>query len=326
MTDELLIKFLLKETSEEENITVQEWLSADAENTAYFSQFEKIWKVSENLISGSKADPELAWEKFKAKTKELPIKENELSKQEAVVVPIRRNTAWLKIAAAIVLALGAWTIYSLLGTSYTDLNSNQEILTKILPDGTQLTLNKEARISYSNNFKNNRSIKLQSGDVFFDVAHDKTHPFVIQVVGVSVEVVGTSFNIKHVNNQTEVNVETGIVKVTLSGETIKLTKGERVLIKGDSKDLHKEQNTDQLYNYYRSGLFMTSNTPLWKVAAVLSEAYGVQINAAPDVKDLPLNAPLKLGEMERNIEVICDALYLKQSRNQEGILLSKQKR
>ncbi|MNR18056.1 fec operon regulator FecR [compost metagenome] len=104
--------------------------------------------------------------------------------------------------------MGAWTIYQFVTpVAYTAVMAGNKVMTRTLPDGSELTLNKKTQLSYASNFKNNRSIRLDSGDVFFNVAHDKSHPFVIEIDEVSVEVVGTSFNVKHVNSQTEVIVE-----------------------------------------------------------------------------------------------------------------------
>ncbi|AOM80360.1 FecR family protein [Pedobacter steynii] len=321
MTDELLIKFLLKETSEEENMTVQEWLAADPANISRFIQFEKIWEASKSLAPESKIDEEQAWNTFKEKTKQLKKKE------EAVIVPLKKSYSWLKIAAAFVLAIGAWAIYQfMVPVAYTALTASNKVLTSTLPDGTELTLNKKSQLSYARNFKNNRSVRLDSGDVFFNVAHDKSHPFVIEIDEVSVEVVGTSFNIKHLNNQTEVIVETGIVKVRLDGEELQLVKGEKVFISDLSKKLTKERNQDQSYNYYRSGIFEFSGMPLWKVADLLNEAYEVKINVDPAAKEHKLYTTLKLSNsLEHNLTVICDALDLTHSRNQQEILLSKKK-
>ena len=116
MTDELLIKFLLKETSEEENTTIQEWLAADPANISRFIQFEKIWEASKILAPESKIDEEEAWNTFKEKTTKLNKRE------EAVVLPLKKNYTWLKVAAVFVLAIGAWTLYQLMAPiAYTEL-------------------------------------------------------------------------------------------------------------------------------------------------------------------------------------------------------------
>lgn len=319
MTDELLIKFLLKETSEEENTAIQEWLAADPANISSFIQFEKIWEAGKTLAPQSKVDEEQAWNKFREKTSQL--------KKEAVVLPLKKNYIWLKVAAVFVLAIGAWTLYQLMTpVAYTNLTANNEVLMKTLPDGSELTINKNAQLSYASDFKNDRSVRLDSGEVFFNVAHDKTRPFIIEADQVSVEVVGTSFNVKHSMKKTEVIVETGIVKVRLGNEEIRLVKGERVSISNNSKKLVKAQSEDQLYNYYRSKLFMFNGTPLSEVAEILNEAYGVHISVDPAAEKHTLFTTLKLNStLDYNLELICDALQLTRSGNQQDILLSNKK-
>lgn len=312
MNDELLIKFLLQETSEEENIAVQEWLAADEANMRHFIQFEKIWTASKKLHTESNVDETLAWNKFKEKTVQIQ--------------PLKKNYSWLRVAAVFLLAIGIWATYSLLNhTTYVELSASNQVITKNLPDGSAITLNKKSQLSYASDFKNKRSVKLHSGDVFFSVAHDKTHPFIIEADDVEVEVVGTSFNVKHQKNQTEVIVETGIVKVSLGNEEIKLIKGERVLISSSTKKLIKEQNTDQLYNYYRSKIFVLNKTPLWKIVPVLNEAYDAKIILDPAVKDLTLNTTLKMGSLDHNLLIICQTLNLNLSHQQQEILLSSKK-
>lgn len=322
MNDEILIKFLLKETNEEENAAVKEWLAADEANLASFQQFGKIWEAGKKLNTASQLDENEAWNRFKVKASALP--------KAPVTLPLkaqRNNYSWLKIAAIFVLAIGIWTMYSIFKPeAYTQLTAQNEVRTTTLPDGSSITLNRKSLLSYASDFKNDRSVRLDSGEVFFNVAHDKTRPFVIKTDDVSVEVVGTSFNVKHMRKETEVIVETGIVKVTVGSEEIKLTKGEKVLISHLSKKLVKEQNEDQLYNYYRSQQFELNNTPLWKIAAVLGEAYGRKITLTPAIRDLPLSTTLKFGSLDQNLEIICQSLDLNRTNQQQEILLSKNNR
>jgi transmembrane sensor len=315
MTDELLIKFLLKETTEAESITVQNWLDASPNNATYFLQFEKIWNSSKTLSGQSQINEDDAWLRFKQKTNNSTITRQ-----------LKPKYNWLKVAAVFVLIAAGWSLYNIVRpVSYINLTAGNTVITKILPDGSELTLNKNARISYANNFKRNRSIHLQQGDVFFNVAHDKAKPFVIDIDKVSVLVVGTSFNIKHLANQTEVIVETGIVKVTLGKDQINLQKGEKVVIYSSTDKLIKEQNTDQLYNYYRSKEFIANNTPLWRMVEVLNEQYSTNIIINdPAIKNLPLNTTLKTSaSLDRNLDVICETLGITMQRNQNQILLSK---
>jgi len=316
MNDELLIKFLLKETSSEENMMVQNWL-LDEKNAAYFAQFERIWNASEDLVEPNLINVDEEWLKFKAKTV-TPIN------AEPPIRPFRRNYTWIGIAAALVIAIGTWSIYSLSGlNAYTELASHDQVITKVLPDGSQLTINKNTEMSYASNFKNHRNIQMKKGDVFFSVAHDKQNPFIIEIDKIDVVVVGTSFNIKHLKNETEVIVENGIVKVSLDNQQIELIKGERILIAPETKKLVKERSENQLYNYYRTKLFIAVNTPLSELIEILNEAYGSNVVIADAAKKDLFNSTLELNAtLEENLKVICGAMNLKISRNQQEIMLS----
>lgn len=316
MNDELLIKFLLKETSEEENAEVQNWIAFSADNTTYFTQLSKIWNASGDIKEDTVLDESEAWLKFKSKADQIPVKKQ-------VVVKQLKQSIWLKIAALFVLGLSIWTVYSLFGNStYQDVFSGDKVISQILPDGSELTINKNSEISFAKNFKSNRSIHLKKGDVFFNVAHDKNNPFVIEIDEVSVKVVGTSFNIKHLKDETEIIVESGIVKVNLGAEEIELIKGERIRIQAGAKKLIKKQSDNQLYNYYRTKLFVAQDTPMSELIAILNEAYGGNVVLADDVKDSRIFITLELDSLEKNLKYICDVMKLKISRNQHEILLS----
>jgi transmembrane sensor len=232
MSDDLLIKYLLRETSPEEDIELSHWLAEDPENRKEFERFELIWNESKNLEQKSTVDPEAAWVKFKEQVPDAAPK--------AVIRPISNRLGWLRIAAVLFIIAGAWSFYLILGQNgYDTISSGQMVRTEVLPDGSKVTLNKNAVLSYKKDFKGNmRSVKLEQGEVFFDVSPDKSRPFIIDANQVNIRVLGTSFNVKKNSNLTEVIVESGLVRVSLKDQQIELKKGEKVLIK--STDAHIE--------------------------------------------------------------------------------------
>lgn len=316
MNDELLIKFLLNEATVAEKVQVQEWIAASAENEKYYQQFERIWNESAELTKVAEVDEEAAWQKFRQRVDE---------KQPAVLVvkKLKPSRIWMQVAAVFVICFGTWLAYQQFGGRYTNLSSHDLVLNQKLPDGSELVLNKNTSISYATDFKTNRKVQIETGEVFFDVAKDRSHPFIIDINDVKVEVVGTSFNIKKLNSTVEVIVESGIVKVSRGEQQLTLTKGERVFL-SDEKKLVKKQTEDELYNYYRTGIFVAQNTPLPKLVKVLSEAYGIKISLSEAAKkdSIFTTLPLKYS-LEKNLENICKGLDLKMQRNQDEILLSK---
>lgn len=313
MNDELLIKFLLNQSNSTENDEVNNWLSLAEENPIYLAQLQKIWVQSEKLKSKSDVDVEAAWLKFKGSVNAKPI------------AKLRIWNTRLRIAAMLALAVSSVTLYTIFkGSGYTDVHVNAKVLSQVLPDGSELTLNKFSHLKFANNFKSNRSIRLDSGEVFFKVTKDKSKPFVIEINNVSVEVVGTSFNVKHLKQQTEVVVETGIVKVSLGNREVLLHKGEKVMIVKDDVKLDKLPVKDQLYSYYRTNLFIAEDTPLLELVAILNQAYGSNVVVDDSVKHLTITTTLPYRKsLSQNLNTIVKTLdNLKIKRNQNQIILS----
>ncbi len=313
MKDELLIKFLLNESNSEENDEVNNWLALSNENRLYFAQLEKIWVESKKMSSKSDVDVEAAWVKFKGKTNAVPT------------VKLSPTRTWMRIAALFIFAIGSLTLYTIYKSQgYTDVNTNGQVLSQVLPDGSELTLNKFSHIKFANNFEKNRSVELDSGDVFFKVEKDKSKPFIIKIDKIAVQVVGTSFNIKHLKQQTEVVVETGIVKVSLGTSEVLLRKGEKVIIPKGATKLEKLPVNDQLYTYYRSKLFIADQTPLPVLIATLNEAYGSNVVIEGAARDLTITTTLPFEKsLEENLNTIIRTFEnLKIKRNQNEIILS----
>lgn len=316
MSDDLLIKYLLRETSPEEDIELSHWLAEDPENRKEFERFELIWKESKNLEQKSTVDPDAAWVKFKEQIPEAG--------QNAVIRPISNRLGWLRIAAVLFIIAGAWSFYLILGQNgYNTISSGQMVRTEVLPDGSKVTLNKNAVLSYKKDFKGKmRSVKLEQGEVFFDVSPDKSKPFIIDADQVSIRVLGTSFNVKKNSDLTEVIVESGLVRVSLKDQQIELKKGEKVLIKGTDAQLNKEFSSDHLYDYYRTNIFVADNTPLWRMVEILNEAYEVKIEIAdPKLRDLTLNTTFKGESLDNILYIISETLRIKVHKEGEKIIL-----
>ncbi|MHA4809164.1 FecR family protein [Flavitalea flava] len=109
-----------------------------------------------------------------------------------------------------------------------------------LPDGTQVWLNADSRITYNENFQgagNSREVQL-TGEAYFDVAKDKDHPFIIHTSSIDVNVLGTSLNIRSYTNEknTETVLIRGSIEVTLRNHPDKkiiLKPNEKLVVKNE---------------------------------------------------------------------------------------------
>jgi ferric-dicitrate binding protein FerR (iron transport regulator) len=86
-----------------------------------------------------------------------------------------------------------------------------------LPDGSQVWLNADSRITYDESFRGPyREVKL-CGEAYFDITKDKDHPFIIHASSIDVKVLGTSLNIRSYRDEknTEAVLIHGSIEVSL---------------------------------------------------------------------------------------------------------------
>jgi transmembrane sensor len=88
-----------------------------------------------------------------------------------------------------------------------------------LADGTKVWLNALSKLQFPNAFTGkDRTVDL-TGEAYFEIAKDKSRPFMVRVNGVQVQVLGTSFNVNAYTDE-------GEIRTTLLEGTVRLVKGE----------------------------------------------------------------------------------------------------
>ena len=110
----------------------------------------------------------------------------------------------------------------------------------ILPDGTNIWLNSESKLSYDKDMINrDQRVVTLSGEAFFDVKHDKQHPFIIKTEKISIKVLGTSFNVRAYENdeRTETTLIRGSVELSINNRP-----NEKIVLKPSEKFILNEQN------------------------------------------------------------------------------------
>src|SRR5690349_9076612 len=145
--DELLVKYILGETTAAEEEVVLQWINASVENKRYFDHFRLIWVESKQLEQKSTVDENLAWEKFKQK---VVVQEQAVPRDNVVEFKPKQKSNFMKAAAGLALVvLGSLSVYYF-GFSNREviLASGNQVLIDTLPDGSVITLNKNATLAY----------------------------------------------------------------------------------------------------------------------------------------------------------------------------------
>jgi transmembrane sensor len=139
----------------------------------------------------------------------------------------------LKIAAIVIpiFILGGILSYFILGNkptleniTYTEIRAPYGARTEVvLPDGSTVWLNAGSKIKYMNTFnRDNREIRL-NGEAYFKVAKNAGLPFDVKTGELSIQAVGTEFNVKSYDD--EDIIETTLVEGKIAIKQVQKHKG-----------------------------------------------------------------------------------------------------
>lgn len=207
------------------------------------------------------------------------------------------------VAASVILCLASWFAYDYLRpVSMKTISAGAAISVVRLPDRTKVTLNRYSSLTYPDRFKGeNREVHLQ-GEAYFEVEKDAGHPFIVKAEPVSVQVLGTHFNVEAYPD--DANVRTtlleGSVAVSVPGE------GSRIVLSPGESAVYSR--TDQTWRQtsvdesdkaivWRDGHFRFDYLPLEEIARELSNAFHVKIIITDaGLKDFRIRAHFTQGE------------------------------
>ncbi len=307
--DDLLVNYLLHETSIPERTQVEAWLRESDRHQQYYAQLRTIWQQSQPSAESLVVDEQIAWEHFQQRIQKPSIRS------------IPRFRGWIR-AAVFLLMLGiGWQTYLwLTPTELLSVQSGNQSQSITLPDGSSVTLNRHSSLRYDKTFRSRR-VHL-AGEAFFSVQRDPSRPFTVEVNALTVRVLGTSFNVKQTDTQTEIVVKTGHVEVRRQPYRIDLRPQEKAIVPADERKPEKLKIHDDLDTYYHTKTFVCRQTPLRTLVRTINEAYGAQVRLArPELEALPITTTLPQLPLERVLEIIAHTLQLKIERQGNQFLL-----
>ncbi|MFC2147543.1 FecR family protein [Bacteroidota bacterium] len=262
MQENYLAKWLNNDLSEEE--------LAVFKKSAEYASYEKLMEVSGTLEA-----PDFDIDKALN-----DLNNNKLNKDVKVITlnPLRK--LWRLAAAIAVIFIASYFYISTLDESVsTQYAERSEVR---LPDNSEIILNADSRITYSEkNWDKERNISLQ-GEAFFKVA--KGQKFTVATNDGLVTVLGTQFNVENRKGFFEVTCYEGLVSVIFNGEETKLPAGNSfIAINGNVLKTESPVNT----------------TPSW-------------MSNESTFRSIPLNYVLDEFERQYNVEVKTQNVNLEQ--------------
>jgi transmembrane sensor len=108
-----------------------------------------------------------------------------------------------------------------------------------LADGSTATINTASKVGVRFE-KAERIIKLNEGEAWFRVAHDKSRPFIVEAGDVRVRAVGTAFSVRRRNSSADVLVTEGIVETWVIGkeaQALRIAAGSKAFVSRDAGEI-----------------------------------------------------------------------------------------
>lgn len=319
MSFELIVKYLSGKASPDEAIRIDEWIDASSENRDHFNGIQSQW-----LSAGGETmripDVQASWKKFEA-----TITKPAAKPAGGKVIMLRR----FAVAASLVgVCFLAYFLYNNKLGGMQTAEAGNEVIEIGLPDGSEVRLFEQGKLSYPSQFaSSNREVKLE-GDAFFMVNPDKSKPFIIDAGNCKVQVLGTIFDVRHEKNMTVVTVVSGRVKVfNKLGEVI-LGPGQSASCEGNNAvkmigdhEVATKTTVAAADNAVSTGSFDFTDKPLKEVVSQLSSHFKTEITLEdPALGDCRLTAPFTDETLENIVEVIALTLNI-DSRNENGKII-----
>ena len=315
------------------------------ERTASYTELEELLN---DLQAGRVLDETVAYELWKqlsdhpTLTPQVSsrIKEKmhrKLSKLDQAVVKkprkSRRRTI-IQWTAAAAVVIGCLIVgYGLLQDAEVVVATLDERRQVELPDGSKVTLNINSELSYAKKWNNTEDRRVHlSGEAFFDVQKD-SKKFQVITKDITVEVLGTIFNVNTKPNQTTVYLQEGKIKLQslfLPGGRADMNPGDVLVFSSNTKKVETfgQNVSTELHTSWKDGLLHFRDTPMAEVLQKIEDNYNVhtavsnaalykrKINTGIPVDDLQTAISILEKTMELDIELDGNVVIIKSEKKE----------
>jgi len=183
----------------------------------------------------------------------------------------------------------------------------------MLPDQTEVWLNSGSMLEFplALNHQERRKVKL-SGQGYFKVSHDEKHPFQVEIQGLNIQALGTSFDVSSYADDKQIcsTLEEGsIAVINLQGvEVARLFPGQKVVLDKTTNELIIKNVDTALSTSWKDGKLIFRDTPLSDVIKQLERWFNCNVHAEKQLLNsgLMYTATIQnetLGEVLRMLEI-----------------------
>jgi ferric-dicitrate binding protein FerR (iron transport regulator) len=270
--------------------------SSDENDFKRFTNEQKIMHRTAEYAPPFTTSKEEARQRLQAKIEMMEA----TTKQKQPILLHRRYWIGAAAAAIALLLVGSWFFIRQNATTQL-LTAKSEHLDIKLPDGSEVNLNAESKLSYStNNFNKNRQLTLE-GEAFFQVKKGKK--FVIKTQLAEVKILGTSLNVYARENLCKVSCVTGRVMVSLGEKSVIILPGESAKVENNKLSKYSDSSIKMIGNW-RYGEFYFENASLSNVFKEMERQFNTTF-VTPNIEGKYFTGSFDSKNLENALDIVC---------------------
>lgn len=331
---DLIISRLKDKLSVEEEQTFYTWVEKGS-NKDLFSQIESIWDKIQNKVSEYEPDMDFYWSELSKRINNVDSRKTESTDNEPKGKKFNIKHLYRNIAAVAVLVIvstvsliyfthgdkAAPTVYT-----YTSGADRQKV---VLPDGTEVTLNFNTVLTYSNTVEpDTRAVTLE-GEAYFDVKYNPEVPFVVTSGDVSVKVHGTEFNVNSYSSSKKIIVSLyeGSISLDITGVNLYLEPNEEAHFDKETRVVNVEKGDIESAKIWSQDKIRLENRNIRDVCQYLSKLYhvGITIDSSVPNNQSYTFTIINGQPLEEILQTMSSITPIKYSYSQNEILITSKK-
>lgn len=308
-------RMMLSESPDDSDLKsrVEAWRRASTENEAAWQKLERIYGLTGQMTPAHSEE----WSAWLKNSRSAEGGSNVHALQPAQQKPHRSRRPRLWLAAGAAMAVAAALAFTavpavLLYLQSDHITSTAEQRTIDLDDGSKVTLSAASAIAVAYS-STERRISLLSGEAFFQVRRDEARPFKVFSGDVRTTVLGTVFDVRRAGAEVIVDVQEGLVDVSVASGGTWPAAGEPIAA-GESLSVDPAQPprrgvvSPALVGAWREGQLLAQELTLRDAVNQLRRNFhGTIILSGSALGDLRVTGAYSLSDPELALRAIAQA-------------------
>ena len=166
----------------------------------------------------------------------------------------------------------------------------------VLTDGTKISLNTNTQISVAMS-KKTRTVTVQQGEAYFDIAADKKRQFVVLAQDTIITDIGTAFSVYASDKKLTVSVAQGIIDMNNGVQLVRLTQGQEAVQQLGQDAIVVAPIDVENISTWRAGVLVFEDTSLSSIVPELNRYFQIPIVLAnSEVSDITFSGALNISD------------------------------